>query len=122
MDSRSALTLSMLVSFSYRFLINLAAFWTPDARGVGRFAFTIMWFLSGFLMPLRFFPDWFVRLCHLTPFPSMVNTVVEVYLGVLTGPELVQALGAQLLWIVLLSVTCQFVLRAGVRRLVIQGG
>ena len=117
-----ALALSVLVSFSYRFLINLAAFWTPDARGVGRFAFTIMWFLSGFLMPLRFFPDWFVRLCHLTPFPSMVNTVVEVYLGVLAGQELVQALGAQLLWIVLLFVTCQCVLRAGVRKLVIQGG
>jgi len=117
-----ALTLSLLVSFSYRFLINLAAFWTPDARGVGRFAFSLSWFLSGFLMPLRFFPNWFVRLCNLTPFPSMVNTVVEVYLGALTGSELIQALGTQLLWIGLLFVVCQLVLRAGVRKLVIQGG
>jgi ABC-2 type transport system permease protein len=117
-----ALALSMLVSFSWRFLVNLAAFWTPDARGVGRFAFALSWFLSGFLMPLRFFPDWFVRLCHLTPFPSMVNTVVEVYLGVLAGTELLQAVGVQLVWIALLFVACQFVLRAGVRKLVVQGG
>jgi len=118
----TALTLSLLVSFSYRFLVNLAAFWTPDARGVGRFAFGLSWLLSGFLMPLRFFPTWFVRLCNLTPFPSVINTVIEVYLGLLTGPELFRALGMQLLWVAILFVAGQLALRAGVRKLVIQGG
>jgi viologen exporter family transport system permease protein len=117
-----SLLLSVVVSFGWRFLINLAAFWTPDARGVGRFAFGLSWFLSGFLMPLRFFPRWFVRLCNLTPFPAAVNTVIEVYLGVLTGPELVRALLGQVVWIVILLALCEFVLRAGVRQLVIQGG
>jgi len=117
-----SLGMSWLVSFSWRFLVNLAAFWTPDARGIGNLAFGLSWFLSGFLMPLRFFPQWFVRLCKLTPFPSTVNTVVEVYMGVLSGPEVARALLAQLLWVVLLFAACQLVLRAGVRRLVIQGG
>ena len=117
-----SLTLSWLISFGWAFLVNLAAFWTPDARGVGRLAFGLSWFLSGFLMPLRFFPDWFVTLCKLTPFPSVVNTVVEVYMGVLSGPEIARALLAQVLWVVLLFTACQLVLRAGVRRLVIQGG
>ena len=35
---------------------------------------------------------------------------------------LVRALLAQLMWVALLFVLCQLVLRAGVRRLVIQGG
>ena len=117
-----ALLLSWLVSFAWRFLVNLAAFWTPDARGAGRFAFGLSWFLSGFLMPLRFFPGWFSRLCALTPFPSMVNTVVEVYLGVLHGSDMVRAMLAQVLWIAILVVACRLVLRAGLRRLVIQGG
>ena len=47
-----ALTLSWQVSFWWRFLINLAAFWTPNALGAGRLAFTLSWFLSGFLMPI----------------------------------------------------------------------
>jgi ABC-2 type transport system permease protein len=117
-----SLTLSVIVSFSWRFLINLAAFWSPNARGIGRLAFGISWFTSGFLMPLRFFPDWFVRVCKLTPFPSVINTVIEVYLGVLRGPDLVRALGAQVLWFVVLTIACKLVLRAGVRHLVIQGG
>ncbi|MFZ5915623.1 MAG: ABC transporter permease [Chloroflexota bacterium] len=117
-----ALALSWLVSFAWRFLVNLAAFWTPNARGVGRFVFGLSWFTSGFLMPLRFFPDWFQGLCHLTPFPATINTVVEVYLGLLSGPQLVLALLGQALWAAILIGAGQLVLRAGVRRLVIQGG
>ncbi|MBI3942906.1 MAG: ABC-2 family transporter protein, partial [Chloroflexi bacterium] len=117
-----AIILSWMVSFSWRFLVNLSAFWTPNARGIGRLAFTLSYFLSGFLMPLRFFPDWFVALCNLTPFPATVNTVVDVYLGVLQGPALAQAFLGQILWILILTGLCQLTLRAGIRQLVIQGG
>jgi len=117
-----SLVLSWLVGFAFRFWVNLAGFWTPDARAVGRFAFIALYFLSGFLMPLRFFPDWFIKLCNFTPFPSIVTTVTEIYLGVLQGPELVNALSVQALWVGVLLLACEFTWRAGVRRLVIQGG
>jgi len=117
-----ALLLGWLVSFSWRFLVNLAAFWTPDARGVGRIAFTLSQFLSGFLMPLRLYPDWFASLCKLTPFPSLFNTAAETYLGLLTGSELWLALANQLMWFLALAVAAQVVLRLGLRRLVVQGG
>jgi ABC-2 type transport system permease protein len=118
----TAVVLSWLVSFSYRFLVNLAAFWTPNARGISRFAFVISWFFSGFLMPLRLFPDWVQTVANLTPFPHMLNTVVEVYLGVLQGPALWQALLVQAVWAVGMAVLGQLVLRTAVRRLVILGG
>jgi len=117
-----ALGLSWMVSFSWRFLVNLASFWTPNAMGIGRFAFILSWFLSGFMMPLRFFPDWFVRLCYLTPFPYTVNAIVEIYLDLLTGKTLVLILLGQILWIIVLIGIIQVVLRAGVRRLEILGG
>ncbi len=117
-----ALMLAWAVCFSWRFLVNLAAFWTPEARGIGRFAFSLALFLSGFLMPLRFFPAWFTALCNLTPFPAMVNTVIEIYLGVVSGPALAQALLVQVVWLVILIAAAHLVMRAGVRRLVIQGG
>jgi ABC-2 type transport system permease protein len=117
-----ALLLALLNSFAWRFLVNLASFWTPNALGIGRFAFGMALFFSGFIMPLRFFPPWFGALASFTPFPSMVNTVVEVYLGVLTGPDLALALLTQLGWFIGLAALGQLVLRAGVRTLVIQGG
>jgi ABC-2 type transport system permease protein len=117
-----ALILGWLVSFSWRFLVNLTSFWTPNAVGIGRFGFGLMWVFSGFIMPLRLFPEWFIRLCNLTPFPSMVNTITEVYLGILEGPALLQALMVQALWFVILVAVSQIILRAGIRQLVIQGG
>lgn len=117
-----ALLLGWLVSFAWRFLVNLAALWTPDARGVGRLAFTISQLLSGFLLPLRLYPDWFSRLCHLTPFPALFNTSSEVYLGILQGADLWMALLNQVVWFVILFGLCLLALRAGIRRLVIQGG
>lgn len=118
----AALILSWLVSFSYRFLINLAAFWTPNAKGVGRFGYVISWFFSGFLMPLRLFPEWVQTIANWTPFPHMLNTVVEIYIGTLQGTAVWQALILQAAWAVGLAIIGQLLLKTAVRRLVILGG
>jgi len=117
-----ALTFGWLVSFSWRFLVNLAALWTPDARGIGRMAFTVSQLLSGFLLPLRLYPDWFSRLCSLTPFPALFNTSSEAFIGLLSGTDLLLALLNQVVWFFVLTALCLLTLRAGVSRLVVQGG
>jgi ABC-2 type transport system permease protein len=114
--------LAWLTSFSWRFLINLSAFWSPNAVGFCRLFFAMSWFLSGFFMPLSFFPEWFQRLCYLTPFPQMVYTPIEIYLGQLDHLQTIHALATQAAWIIVLVILGQIVLTAGVRRLVVQGG
>ncbi|MES0359611.1 MAG: ABC transporter permease, partial [Anaerolineales bacterium] len=104
------------------FLVNLAAFWTPNALGIGRLAFILSWFMSGFFMPLRFFPAWFIKLCYLTPFPYTINSIVEVYLGLVNGTALIGLVMAQIAWILLLILAGFVALRIGVRRLEILGG
>lgn len=116
------LVLCLLVSFTFRFLLNLSAFWTPNARGIGRFGFVLCLFFSGFLMPLSFFPAWVQQLAYLTPFPYMLNVVVEIYLGKLTGAALLQTLLLQTLWALGLFLVGQWGLRTAVKRLVILGG
>jgi ABC-2 type transport system permease protein len=116
------IVLGWAVSFSWRFLVNLTAFWSPNAIGFGRFFFIISWFLSGFLMPLRFYPDWVVTIANLTPFPYMMNVVLDVFVGVLDGEALAAAVLAQITWIVALTLAGRLMLQAGVRRLVILGG
>jgi ABC-2 type transport system permease protein len=116
------LVLGWAVSFSWRFLVNLAAFWSPNALGLARFLFVISWFLSGFLMPLRYYPDWLVEIANLTPFPYMMNVVMDAFIGVLSGSDLAAVVLIQVGWIAVLGLLGQAVLRAGVRRLVILGG
>jgi len=118
----AAWLLAWLVSFSWRFIANLSSFWSPQALGMIRAVFLLNWFCSGFLMPLRYLPEPFVRLCYLTPFPHTVDAVVEAWLGRPDPMALAGILAAQVAWVALLVAVAHLVLRAGVRRLVVQGG
>lgn len=120
--SVAALLLAWWVSFNWRFLVNLAAFWSPNAEGVGRFAFFTAMFFSGMLMPLAFFPPWLQRLAEFTPWPALVDTVVEVYLGQVAGSALLAALATSFAWGAGLALAALLVLRRGIRRLVVLGG
>lgn len=118
----ASMLLAWNISFSWRFLLNLSSFWVPNAVGILRFGFVLSWFLSGFLMPIRYFPDWLQQICYLTPFPHLINTIVEIYLGVISGTELLKIFMLQVGWALGLMVLSNLVLRAGIRRLVISGG
>lgn len=118
----AALLLGLHISFSWRFLVSLVAFWTRDARGVGRLAWSLTTFFTGFLMPLAFFPPWAAQLMRLTPFGSMLNPAIEIYLGVARGGAVGGLLALQVAWAAALYGLARLVLAAGVRKLVIQGG
>jgi ABC-2 type transport system permease protein len=118
----AALLLSGWVSFSWRFLTNLAAFWMPDARGFGRMIFALSQALSGFLMPMALLPDWLQTICYLTPFPMLITTPLEIFLGVAQGAAVLRGLALQLAWGVALTIAGLLVLRTATRRLIIYGG
>jgi ABC-2 type transport system permease protein len=117
-----ALVFSLLISFGWRFLVNLAAFWSPNAIGVGRFAFGLSWIFSGFFMPLALFPDWLAELCRLTPFGASVYIPIEIFINNVQGPAVLQGLLIQAAWILVLFAVDHWVLSSGVHKLVIQGG
>ncbi|MFD1730024.1 ABC transporter permease [Deinococcus malanensis] len=117
-----SLLLAWACGFAFRFLVNCAAFWTPDAVGVGRFAWAVLGLSCGFLMPLAFFPGWLRDALAWTPFPSMLNTSVELWLGVRSGPDAWTALATQLAWTAALFAAAEVTLRRGLRRLEVAGG
>ena len=117
-----SLVLAVLVSFAYRFLYNLAAFWLLDYRGVGVLAIVVSLLFSGMVMPLNFFPDWLEQIARLLPFAAMVQAPVDVFLGETTGAGLAAVLAYQAVWAVLLLALARGVLAAAVRRVVVQGG
>ncbi|HKJ26815.1 MAG TPA: ABC-2 family transporter protein [Anaerolineales bacterium] len=118
----AAILLGWLVGFGFRFLVNMISFWTPNAAGFGRFFFLSAYALSGMLMPLAFYPEIVQKIAYITPFPQTVYVPIEIFLGLLNESQIWNALGRQALWAVGLILAGQIVQRAGVRRLVVQGG
>ena len=87
-----------------------------------RIAVAFAAFFSGFIIPVRFFPDWLQTLAYATPFPSMLQLPVDVFVGATTGTELVATLAMQVGWAIALFAACLAVFSRGTRKLVVQGG
>jgi len=117
-----SVVLAVVVSFAFRFLYNLASFWLLDDRGVAVLAMIAVSFFSGFMIPIAFFPDWLAAIARATPFPSMLQLPIDIFVGAVQGPAILATLALQLAWAVALLAAAQAVLRIGVRRLVVQGG
>lgn len=104
------------------FLVNLLAFWVVEVRGYWMLYMTVMNLLSGFLVPVTWFPAWLADFARATPFPSMLQTPVDILAGRTDGGESLGLVGIQLLWLVVLVAASQLMLRFGSRKLVVQGG
>jgi ABC-2 type transport system permease protein len=118
----AAMWLAVVVSFGWRFLLNASAFWTTDARGLGSVALAASLFLGGFVVPIRFFPDWLQPLVLALPFASFTQTPADLFVERIQGVEILGPLLLQVVWAVVLLAAAQLVTLLATRRVVIQGG
>jgi ABC-2 type transport system permease protein len=114
--------LGVAISFYCRFAVNLVSFWLVEIRGVISLYIVTASFLSGLYVPVHLFPHWLAVLAAATPFPSVLQTPIDVLSGYLTGTDALQAVGIQLGWLVACGALGRLLMAAGHRRLVVQGG
>ena len=115
----ASVVMAVVVSFAFRFILNTAGFWVIDHRGVAYMGAMLVNFFSGLLVPLAFFPPWLELVANVLPFRALLMVPNEVLLGqrsVLSGMTL------QIFWVVALTAVARALLRAGERKVVIQGG
>jgi len=117
-----SLVLAVVVSFGLRFLVACTAFWLLDASGPRFFSGAFAIFFSGMMLPLVLFPGWLGALAQALPWAAIIQVPNDVWLGQYDGWGLAGALCFQVLWVALLMGTCETVLRAATRKVVVQGG
>jgi len=117
---------SVLAAFSLTFagffLVNLLAFWVVEIRGFWMLYMVLMNLLSGFLVPVTWFPGWLADLARATPFPSMLQTPADILAGRTDGVESVSLVIIQLVWLIALLLVALIMVRLGAAKLVVQGG
>lgn len=116
------LVLAVLVSFGFRYLVALGSFWLLDDRGLTLIGGVLAMFLSGFLVPVTFFPDWLQTVAAASPFPAMVQLPVEVFLGHHGPAGVARVVATQLGWFALLVVAGRRLGASAMRKVVVQGG
>jgi ABC-2 type transport system permease protein len=117
-----SLFLGISISFTLRFLVNLIAFWTLDVRGFIGLYIVVVGPFCGLFVPVHFFPEWLRVVAYATPFPSMLQTPIDVLSGWAVGWAAAALVASQLAWLVGLIGLARLVQRRAARRLVVQGG
>lgn len=117
-----SLFLAVSISFTLRFLVNLIAFWTLDVRGFMGLYLVIVALFTGLLIPVHLFPKWLQVVAHATPFPSMLQSPIDVLSGWVLGWAAAALVASQLGWLLALLGLARLVQWRAARRLVVQGG
>ncbi|MBD3184114.1 ABC transporter permease, partial [Candidatus Poribacteria bacterium] len=117
-----SLALGVVITFSLRFLVGISAFWFLDTKGFRAIVMGAGTFLSGFMLPISFFPSGFAKVCEWMPFVGQSYIPVAIYLGKYTGMVMMNMLIRQVGWTIILIVTGKILMSMAVRKLVIQGG
>lgn len=117
-----SLLLSVIISSCFAMIMNLSLFWTISGEGVVYIVPAFMMLLSGIIVPVPFFPDWISPVINLLPFRGLIDVPIQIYLGQLDVPGILNHLFLQLVWIVLLLLTGHTILKKALKRVIIQGG
>lgn len=110
------------VLWSISFAVQMLAFWFVNIWSIVTIKNVFVNVLSGSMIPLWFMPEWLRGVIDWTPFSSIYFTPIQIYLGQLTGKEILLKCVIQGIWILIIYALGSLLWRFGQRKLVIHGG
>ncbi len=115
-------TLGLIITFYFYYIFGLLSFKIINMWGTSQMVEAVVMLLSGFLIPITFFPQWALKIIELLPFSSQIYTPVMIYLGKLDSNEIVKAIIIQVVWIGILMIIAKVTWKKLIKSLTILGG
>ena len=110
------------VLWSLSYLLQMFSFWLINMWSLITIKNVFVNVLSGSMIPLWFMPEWMGPVLDILPFSSIYFTPVQIYLGQLTGREILIKCLVQVVWIAVLYLCGCLLWEKGKKKLVVQGG
>lgn len=117
-----SMILGMLINLYYSYAFGLISFKITNMWGLSQIMAAISQLLSGALIPIVFFPKAIQGIFNFLPFSSMIYTPTMIYLGKLTGVELIKAIGLQVIWLGIMIVIARVMWNTLIKKITILGG
>jgi viologen exporter family transport system permease protein len=118
----AALGCALVLSCAIATLINITLLWTVAGDGIVLLSTTAVSLLSGLVVPLPLLPAWSQHALQWLPFAGLFDQPFRIYTGHIASAELALVLARQLGWAIALVALGRWLLRRGMRRIVVQGG
>lgn len=125
-----AATIGFIVSLVLAYILGLLVwlpvgmlgFWILSTSGIRFLLISVMALLTGQMVPLWFMPGFLQTALEWLPFQGMAFAPLSIYVGQVTGGEIVRTIMVQLLWIVILGFAVTRLWQRARNVVTIQGG
>lgn len=119
---RCELAGALALSCSITLLMQATLFWTVAGDGVARILPSIIFLLSGMVIPLPLFPDWAQPFLRIQPFYGLSGAVSMLFCQILPAREAGQVIALQWGWTAAFVLGGRWLMGRGLRRLNVAGG
>ncbi|MEH2079451.1 MAG: ABC-2 family transporter protein [Nostoc sp.] len=113
---------AILLSSALTMLLTVSMMWTISGEGINSILPTLVIIFSGMIVPLPLFPEWSKPFLNVLPFSGLIDKPFRLFTGNLQASALFNVLLHQTFWIVVIIMLGRFLVKYGIRKLVIQGG
>ncbi len=118
----AALLLGFLLGFFFEAMLGMLGFWLLEVTSFLYVINTINFFVSGHMFPLDLLPEGIAEFLKHLPFQYLAYFPAQVFLGKVTGTELLWQLAIEITWVLLFIVMARVLYRVGLRRYSAYGG
>ena len=111
------LAFAIFIFFTLLFITSAVPFWAPELGWGSHFLVTviIIEFLSGSLFPIDILPLAIQKVLLLSPFPYLIFFPIQVYLGKVSGGNLIGGIAISLFWAIALWLVMNFIWKKGLK-------
>ncbi|MFF2448567.1 ABC transporter permease [Neobacillus sp. NPDC058068] len=117
-----SILLSFFINTQLNLLTGLTTFFLYNNTGLIRAKRVVIDLFSGLLLPISFFPGWAQGIMKYLPFQGISYIPSMIFTKGFSHQQAIEALGQQLLWVIVLVIPIQLLWHAAKKQLVIQGG
>ena len=114
--------LALGVTVSFAMLMYTTMFYTVSLGGITVLTIAATAFLTGAVVPFPFLPPPVQTLPETLPFAAMQNMPLRIYSGNIAGIDAIRGVVFQIFWLVILIVIGKFLMRRGLKKVIVQGG
>lgn len=114
--------LTALLQFFLSYMMAMLAFWVLEVSTFIFILYAFEYIASGHMFPLDILPPVVERALYFTPFPYQLYFPVGIYMGKVTGMQLITGLVMQAGWVVLAYLLARFAWQRGIKRYTAAGG
>lgn len=117
-----SLVMSFFINWIVAALFGMWSFTAVNVDALIQVKKHLLRLISGSIIPMWFFPDWFRNILEALPFVYIYQLPLDIYIGKSSDHEITKMMCIQLGWLIVLAIIFAYIQRRITKRVMVQGG